>query len=310
MRPGDEVVLNALQYDVEVAENPFGAAASKLGVSEELLLRRARALFEAGVIRRFGFSVDYRAYGYTAALVGASPRGRPEEAVAALSRSWGVKHAFVREHPRYTVWFTARARRGDDVVERASKLASAVASDYVVLPTRTVCKLSVKYDLERGVSLAYRLAAEEVPGLWELGVDKRIVEGLERLPVSRRPFLEAAERLGETEKGLVDLAEELLGRGVFHDFGAVLDAGRAGFAENVVVAGEGGGDQCRAVAERVPEATHAVLRDVAVGEWSNRVFFVVHGRSRRLVDRVIGYAAEEAGIGGYALMYSVWGVTR
>jgi DNA-binding Lrp family transcriptional regulator len=309
------LVLEALQYGMAPGPEPFDGAASPLGMDAESLLREARRLRRAGIIRRIGISLHPRSLGGASALVlAAVPGDRAMEYARVVSSSSGgrSKHSYVRSFPRYNLWFTYRARGPESLLEEIGGLLSPLGvDDYVVLTTARVCKLSVKYDLERGTSWSQPgVLPEDPPLLGELGVDRALARRLQDLPVSRRPFRELAAEVGETEEGLLDLVGEMFSRGAAVDFGAVLDPEAIGFRHGAVVMGSGGAAECERVATLAPEATHAILREPAGGaRWDLRVYFVIQARRREDVEAAAGRAAELAGIEERELAYGEGGIT-
>ena len=62
----DKKVINSLQQDLPLVEEPFEAIARQSGIAENELLSRAKSLLERGVIRRYSASINHRRVGYTA----------------------------------------------------------------------------------------------------------------------------------------------------------------------------------------------------------------------------------------------------
>ena len=309
----DALILNAMQYGLEISSHPYDGVARQLGMDLAELFRVVRRLKRAGFIRRIGFSVNRSALGRVGALVAARvPRERLRGAAETIGRHERVKHSYARAHGRYNLWFTIEARNRDELTAMADRLVTLVGADeHVTLPSAKVCKLSVKYDLERGVSLSRpKLLPEDVPTIGDLGLEKEVVVSMADLPLVKRPFAELALRLGEREESLIDLVEELLLRGVYHDFGAVLDGSRAGFSANAMITAHGDEAKCEELALEAPEATHVILRDISDEKWDKPLFFVVHGKDTNIVDAVIEDIAILTGLKEYEPIYSLWGVTK
>ncbi|MGC9116809.1 MAG: hypothetical protein ACP5ID_04320 [Conexivisphaera sp.] len=312
LSPRDVLLLDSLQYSMEPGPEPFDAAAESLGVDAELLVRDARRLREGGAIRRIGVSLNSRALGGASALVVAAvPPERALEYARAISSRGRSKHSYVRSFPGYNLWFTYRAPDPDALLREVGSLMSSMGvRDWIVLATARAFKLSVKYDLERGVSWSPpAVIRPDPPTLGDLGIDRSIVRRLEDLPISRRPLREAAADVGETEEGLADVLEELLSRGVAVDFGAVLEPEAVGIRHNAVIMGEGGEAECEAIARWAPEATHVILREPLGAEWRMRAYLVVHARRREDVEAAAARAAELSGLGEMAVAYGEGGFT-
>ncbi len=310
--PREILLLEGLQYGARPGPEPFDEVASALGLGVEEVLREARRLREAGALRRFGFSFNPASLGGASALVLASvPRERAMEYARMISSIGRSKHSYVRSFPRYNLWFTYRAANEEVLREEVGSLLSRLGvGDAVVLATRRTCKLSVKYDLERGTSWSPPgVLRPDPPRLGELGMDGGLARGLQDLPLSRRPFRELASRIGETEEGLLDLVQEAASRGTVADFGAVLEPEAVGIRHGAVVMGKGGEEECEALAREVPEATHAILREPVEGRWDLRVYFVVHARNRADSDALVDRAQRLAGIEGAEAAYGEGGFT-
>ena len=66
LSPADREIVNVLQQDLPLSDNPFAAMAASLGISVDSLLTNSRSLLERGIIRRYGASVNHYNAGYKA----------------------------------------------------------------------------------------------------------------------------------------------------------------------------------------------------------------------------------------------------
>jgi DNA-binding Lrp family transcriptional regulator len=64
--PADRALLAALADGLPLEERPYAAIGHRLGLPEEAVLVRLRALCDSGVIRRFGVVVRHHELGYRA----------------------------------------------------------------------------------------------------------------------------------------------------------------------------------------------------------------------------------------------------
>jgi DNA-binding Lrp family transcriptional regulator len=67
----DKKILNIIQKDFPVVEEPFKAVAAKAGISEDEALLRIKKLKEEEVIRRIGAVFDSKKMGYASTLCAA-----------------------------------------------------------------------------------------------------------------------------------------------------------------------------------------------------------------------------------------------
>jgi DNA-binding Lrp family transcriptional regulator len=125
-------------------------------------------------------------------------------------------------------------------------------------------------------------------------LDRRIINNLQGgFPLSERPFLEAAQKLGMDERELIDRIEQLLETGVLSRFGPMYHAERLG--GGLTLAALAAPAECfDAVAELVnahPEVAHNYERDHALNMW-----FVIATERPGDIDRVLAEIAAETGL--------------
>ncbi len=102
----DKQILNIIQKDFPVVEEPFKAVAAKAGISEDEALKRIKKLKEEGIIRRIGAVFDSKKMGYASTLCAAKvPKEKIKKFVAIVNSYAGVTHNYRRSH-EYNIWFT------------------------------------------------------------------------------------------------------------------------------------------------------------------------------------------------------------
>lgn len=102
----DKKILNLLQTEFPITEEPFKAIGEMLGISEDEVLEKVRILKEHKIIRRIGAIFDLRKLGYVSTLCAARvPDDRIESFVKIVNAYTGVTHNYRRNH-EYNVWFT------------------------------------------------------------------------------------------------------------------------------------------------------------------------------------------------------------
>ncbi|MET1128723.1 MAG: Lrp/AsnC family transcriptional regulator [Thermoproteota archaeon] len=306
-------VLMELQYNFPLTPTPYADVASRLGLSEDFVLTALRRLKDSGILKRVGFYLNYRASGLAAALVAFSTRGRFSSLVDELRRDELTTHSYLRSHPVYDVWIVTKAESRERLLEKVRRLALRHNIErYIVLFSAKTYKLSVKYDLRRGISRAGRwsMVAQNPPSPQQLGVDPAILRRLRSLPLESRPYKSVAEAHGLTEEEVVSMAREMLSKGVLGDPGAALDGHKVGFRENgmVVVGGDNIEVTCSRIAEAVEEATHVVLREPhPPGSWDKPCYFMVHATSKNLLEAVVSDRMDALGVDRkqYEIIYSL-----
>jgi len=143
-----------LQYNFPIVRRPFNEIANRLGTTEDWVLGKVDEFVRLRIIRRIGALVNYRSRGLVSALIGVNvPDGLIDTVAKAINSDPQVSHNFVRDHPRYNVWFVTKAQNKEELLKKVSGTLSRFdLRDYVVLTALRTYKIDVKFDLMRGVS--------------------------------------------------------------------------------------------------------------------------------------------------------------
>ncbi|MFQ6019258.1 MAG: AsnC family transcriptional regulator [Dehalococcoidia bacterium] len=150
----EEVALvRVLQEQLPLVERPFAEEAASLGLSEEELLARARALQDEGIMRRFAGVLRHRAAGFTAngMVCWIVPEERLDELGPKFSSYPQVSHCYLRpvfppDWP-YNVFTMIHAQTREDCERTTKRIEADVGiSDYAILYSHTEYKKErVKY---------------------------------------------------------------------------------------------------------------------------------------------------------------------
>jgi len=112
MMTTDHEILRVIQDGVPVTREPFKEAADKLGMTQEELVKRVKAMNENGLIRRFSANINQRKLGITAnaVVVWNIPEEKMEAAVPVFLKRGEISHIYERrvypgrwEYNLYTV---------------------------------------------------------------------------------------------------------------------------------------------------------------------------------------------------------------
>ncbi|WP_456329277.1 Lrp/AsnC family transcriptional regulator [Archaeoglobus sp.] len=302
----DVELLMALQYNLPLTTTPLVDLAEQLGRNPEEVIRQIRDYVEKGVVKRYGLNLNYRAFSNykRAALVGF--RTDDVEGVARKVNAYDefrVKHNFLRE-AYYNVWFTVKGRDLDEINAIVGKIAGECGVDeYVVLPTKRVYKMDVKYDLIKGVSWSNRgLEPESVPLVRELGLEEDFVRSLESLDIVERPFA----KFNCSEEEVVDIIQELMKKGVGRDFSGVLRERKVGFKENgmtVLKLSDRPEKVAMQLLKNFPQITHLIER-IANEKWNYPIYFMVHAVKRETIDEIRQRVLQVKGVEEAETIYS------
>ena len=308
----DVKLLMGIQYNLPLTETPLIDLAENLGYDKEYVLKETLKLIKDGIIKRYGANLNYKAFKEVkkAALVGFNvEHDRVFEVAEKINRIdiLRLKHNFLREHERYNVWFTIKAESFEKINEIVDEIANQCGiSDYVILPTKRVWKMDVKYDLIKGVSWSNKgIEPESIPTIDELGFDREIVRKFESLIVSERPFKEF-ESYGYKENEIVEIIKELLKKGVVRDFSGVLRESKIGFKENGMTLLKINSKTERVVVkliENYPQITHLVER-ISHPNWGYSIYFMVHAVKKDPIENIRNEVMEFDGVVDAVTVYS------
>jgi DNA-binding Lrp family transcriptional regulator len=135
----DLELLKIAQDGVELTSRPYKVLGDHLGISEEEVLVRLRALQDAGIIRRFAATIGHRALGIVAnAMIAWKVSTEDVEEIGALFASVDeVTHCYERataEDWPYNLYTMVHSKSRDDCLVIADRLSQmARISDYRVL---------------------------------------------------------------------------------------------------------------------------------------------------------------------------------
>ena len=225
----DRKLLNVVQSNFPVAEEPYRAIADDLGITEDDVLARLAELKRQNVVRQISAIFDTRRLGYKTTLVAfAYGEGDLHDGAIYINRHPGVSHNYAREGSYYNLWFTLAVPPDGDLAETVQWMAQQTgAIEYRIMPTIRFFKIGVNFDMVKRRSDAYnynpdsgradagrpnganngqsRVPASDWNQAQEITEwDKDVIrEAQEDLPLISRPFDPMAERLGLHHAGTV-----------------------------------------------------------------------------------------------------------
>ncbi len=140
MMKTDHEILRVIQDGVPVTREPFKEAAEKLGMSQEELVKRVKAMDENGLIRRFSANINQRKLGIVAnaVVVWNIPDEMMDAAVPVFLERGEISHIYERvTYPgkwEYNLYTVVHDYDRESVYGFAKKLADEVGvDDYQVL---------------------------------------------------------------------------------------------------------------------------------------------------------------------------------
>ena len=126
----DRQLLDLLQRDFPITDQPYVALGHQLGIHEADVIARVQALTDAGLIRRIGAVFEPSSLGYVSALVAVKVTPSAIERIAIVASGFPeVTHNYERDHA-YNLWFTVIAkseRRIREIVETVRQVEGVEA---------------------------------------------------------------------------------------------------------------------------------------------------------------------------------------
>jgi len=144
----DSRILQMLQNEFPLSQNPYEALAEKLRISCDQLWGRMQKLLDQGVIRRVGASLDSRKLGYRSTLAAVSVEpDNVERAAEIIGRYPEVTHSYQRDD-KFNIWFTLIAvdnQRIERILDEIRSDLSLESSKILNLPVTRLFKLDARF---------------------------------------------------------------------------------------------------------------------------------------------------------------------
>lgn len=145
----DRKILNIIQTDFPVTARPFGELAAQVGVTDEEVVDRTRRLKAEGIIRRMGGTFDSSRLGYASTLCAMQvPAERVDEVAEIVNSYENVTHDYLRDDPRFNLWFTVIAESEERIGEILDEIRDASGIAKILnLPAIRLFKVRVAFEL-------------------------------------------------------------------------------------------------------------------------------------------------------------------
>ena len=148
----EKKIIAAIQGDIPITERPYQELAEKLGIPEDLLLQKLKALDDQGVIRRFGATLRHQKSGFSANAMAAwqVTEDRVVEVGEKMAAFKEVSHCYRRDptsqwpYNLYTMVHARDMASCKDIVRKMSEETSI--TEYIILFSRKeLKKTSMEY---------------------------------------------------------------------------------------------------------------------------------------------------------------------
>ncbi|MFO7971823.1 MAG: winged helix-turn-helix transcriptional regulator [Desulfobacterales bacterium] len=126
------------------------------------------------------------------------------------------------------------------------------------------------------------------------------------IPITQRPYLEMAQKLGISEKTLLERLKDLCNKGVIRRFGATLYHQKSGFQANAMVAWKVEEDRIDEAGEKMAsfnEVSHCYRRNPTV-DWPYNLYTMIHAKDEESCREIARNISIITQINTYSLLFS------
>ena len=121
----DRRIINALQGDFPLSDEPYREAAEALGLSETELLARLKRMLDERVLTRFGPMFQIERMGGRFVLAAMQVPEADFERIATIVNAFPeVAHNYRREHA-FNMWFVLATERPDGITDTVARIEAA-----------------------------------------------------------------------------------------------------------------------------------------------------------------------------------------
>ncbi len=303
-------ILSRIQKKFPLQSKPFEAIANELDMQEEEVLSILNEEKQKKIIRQTSAIFDTKRLGYKSSLVAFKiDEDKIDAAVKIINSHPGISHNYERNHD-FNIWFTLAVPPNtlfglEKTVELLAKLTEA--SDYILLPTLKLFKISVKLDTT-GKDAKKEKVKKQAHKEIELSDLHYAVIRLAQKDIEfvSEPFKAMIDELDIDYEQFFAILQELQDAGVMRRYASILNHRKAGFNANAMVVwdiDEEKGEEIGAKTASFTAVSHCYLRP-KYPNWSYNLFSMVHGKTTEETQKVIDAIADEIEYKSYMPLYS------
>lgn len=130
----DRRIINALQGDFPLCDEPFREVADKLGITETALLARLQRMLDERILTRFGPMFQIERMGGRFVLAAMQVPETDFERVTGIVNAFPeVAHNYRREHI-YNMWFVLATERPEGIADVVARIEAATGLAVAAFP--------------------------------------------------------------------------------------------------------------------------------------------------------------------------------
>ena len=138
-------------------------------------------------------------------------------------------------------------------------------------------------------------------------LEKKIIGSIqEDIAVTTRPYLEIADKLGVSEKTLLETLQSLYDRGIIRRYGATLRHTKTGFTANAMAAWQVDEDRIDEVGSKMAsfrEVSHCYRRN-PTDSWPYNLYTMIHASDEDACRQTAQNMSEATSVENYTLLFS------
>ncbi len=138
-------------------------------------------------------------------------------------------------------------------------------------------------------------------------LEKKIIASIqEDIPVTERPYLDIAEKLGISEETLLGKLQNLKKCGLIRRFGATLRHQKTGYTANAMAAWQVSEERLDEVGKAMAafrQVSHCYRRNPA-GDWPYNLYTMIHAHDKAACRRTAREMAQATAVENYTLLFS------
>ena len=144
----DKKILNILQKEFPLVEQPFRTVAERCDISEDETISRVQKMKDEGIIRRIGAVFDGNKLGRVSTLCAARvPEEKIDSFVKIVNANKNVTHNY-RRNNEYNIWFTVSAATAEELEEFLAEVKEKTGvNDILDMRAVRTFKINASFDV-------------------------------------------------------------------------------------------------------------------------------------------------------------------
>jgi siroheme decarboxylase len=195
-------LLDEFQRDLPLQSRPFRAMGDALGLAEEEVIARLRALFAFGKITRVGATVRPNTVAVSTLAAIAVPDHRIEEVATIVGEEQGVNHSYLRED-EWNLWFVATAPAADGLRASIDRIAQRSGLPVLDLPLIRPFNIDLGFRLSGVRQSTSNGRAPDVSVI--RATDRPLIQAMtDGMPLTPQPFAQIGARTGQSGTEVIE----------------------------------------------------------------------------------------------------------